>query len=103
VKHYPDCLPAHINLTVWYSRNNDLDKAIHHGERAIAIAPAGLPGRKNLAAALIKANRHREAIAILRVAVDHHINDPAIWRMLHECFVALGDNENAAACLRQLP
>jgi protein O-mannosyl-transferase len=92
---YPNCLPAHVNLTVWYNRHNRYDEAIFHGRRAVEIAPAGLPGRKNLAFALIKAGRYREAVAVLRVAVEHGVDDVDVWRALYDSFVALGDEKNA--------
>ncbi len=62
----PRCLPAHINLTKWYMDTGQLDKAIAHGRRAVEIAPNGLPGRRNLAAALRKAGRAEEAAALER-------------------------------------
>jgi tetratricopeptide (TPR) repeat protein len=99
---YPNCLPAHINLTVWYNRHNQLEEAIFHGQRAVEIAPAGLIGRKNLAWALIKAGRYREAVAVLQVAVQHGVDDPDVWRALYESFVALGDEKNAAAAHNRL-
>ncbi len=49
----PDCLPAHINLTFWYTERRDFTRAVQHGQRAIELAPEGIPGRKNLAYAYI--------------------------------------------------
>ena len=98
----PRCLPAHVNLTLWYTRQHQYDKAIAQGQQAIAIAPAGLPGRKNLAIAFIRAARYREAISVLRPAVEHAVDDPEVWRALAECFDAVGEPENAAAARARL-
>lgn len=94
----PACLPAHVNLTVWYTSHKRFDEAITHGRHAVEIAPNGLPGRKNLAYALINAGRQREAIDVLRPLAEHNVDDPDVWRALAECFEAVGDqpNENAA-------
>jgi hypothetical protein len=91
----PDCLPAHINLTVWYTRLKEFDRAIQHGQRAIEIAPDGIPGRKNLAYAYINQGKQREAIHVLRPLAQHNVEDPDVWRALADCFDALGDTNNA--------
>lgn len=63
------------------------------------IAPNGLIGRKNLAYALKYANHPREAIAVLRPAVEHNVDDADVWQLLGECFVAEQDWKNAKAVL----
>jgi len=98
----PNCLPAHVNLTVWYTQRKQYNDAIAHGQRAVAIAPQGLPGRKNLAFALINAGRYHEAVTVLRDAVDAGVADADVWRALAECFTALGDEPNARAAREQL-
>jgi protein O-mannosyl-transferase len=95
LRENPRCLPAHINLTVWYTRCKQFDKAIDHGQQAVAIAPNGIPGRKNLAYAFINADRRRDAIHVLRPLAQQNVGDPAVWRMLAECFESLGDSKNA--------
>jgi hypothetical protein len=95
LKDYPDCLPAHINLTVWYTSLKDFDRAMQHGQRAVELAPDGIPGRKALAYAYMKENKPREAIHVLRPLADHHVEDPSIWRALAKCFDTLGDTNNA--------
>ena len=42
----PNCLPAHINLTVWHTTRKEFDEAIKEGNAAVALAPDGIPGRK---------------------------------------------------------
>jgi hypothetical protein len=96
LKENPDCLPAHINLTVWYTGHKDFERAIQHGRRAIEIAPDGIPGRKNLAYAYINKGDRREAIRVLRPLAQHNVEDPDVWRALADCFDALGDTNNAA-------
>jgi hypothetical protein len=91
----PRCYAALVNLTMYYTSVNRLDDAIASGKRALEVAPNGLVGRKNLAVALIRAKRYREAVQTLRPAVEHGIDDPAVWRALKECFTALGDEKNA--------
>ncbi len=91
----PDCLPAHINLTVWYTRLKEFDRAIQHGQRAVELAPDGIPGRKNLAYAYINQGNRREAIRVLRPLAQHSVEDPDVWRALADCFEALGDTNNA--------
>ena len=91
----PDCLPAHINLTVWYTSLKEFDRAIEHGQRAVEIAPDGIPGRKNLAYAYINQGKQREAIHVLRPLAQHKVEDPDVWRALADCFEALGDTNNA--------
>ena len=93
----PTCYTALVNLTVYYTSANRLDSAIDCGQRAVQLAPNGLIGRKNLAIALIHAKRYREAIQILRPAIEHGIDDPVVWRALKESFDAVGDKENAKA------
>jgi hypothetical protein len=95
LKENPDCLPAHINLTVWYTSLKEFDQAIQHGQRAIEIAPDGIPGRKNLAYAYINQGKPREAIKVLRPLAEHHVEDPDVWRALADCFETLGDTNNA--------
>jgi hypothetical protein len=102
LRENPRCLPAHVNLTVWYTSHKQFDKAIAHGRAALAIAPNGLPGRKNLAYALINAGRQREAIDVLRVLAEHNVDDPDVWRALAECFEAVGDQPNANAAKEHL-
>jgi hypothetical protein len=91
----PDCLPAHINLTYWYTEHKDFARAIEHGRRAIEIAPDGIPGRKNLAYAYINKGDRREAIRVLRPLAQKQVGDPEVWRMLAGCFDAVGDTNNA--------
>jgi len=91
----PDCLPAHINLTVWYTGLKDFGQALQHGKRAVEIAPDGIPGRRVLAYAYIKQDNPREAIRVLRPLAQHNVQDPDIWRALANCFDALGDTNNA--------
>ena len=91
----PQCYTALVNLTMYYTSVNRLDDAIAYGTRAVDLAPNGLIGRKNLAIAFNHAKRYREAITTLRPAVDHGIDDPAVWRALEESFTALGDDKNA--------
>ncbi|MGO9608973.1 MAG: tetratricopeptide repeat protein [Verrucomicrobiia bacterium] len=91
----PDCLPAHINLTVWYTSVKEFDRAIEHGKRAIEIAPDGIAGRKALAFAYMKQDKPREAIHVLRPLAQHQVEDPSVWRALANCFDALGDTNNA--------
>lgn len=98
----PDCYPALVNLTVYYTGRQQLDDAIAYGTRAVEIAPNGLVGRKNLARAYIVAGRHGDAIKTLRPAVEHGVDDPAVWRALAECFEAEGDRENAEAARARL-
>lgn len=96
LRENPRCLPAHVNLTLWYTRQHQYDEAIAHGQQAVALAPAGLPGRKNLAVAFIRAGRYRDAITVLRPAAEHAVADPEVWRALAECFDAVGEPVNAA-------
>ncbi len=100
LREHPRCLPAHVNLTLWYTSHKRYEEAIAHGRQAVEIAPNGLAGRKNLAFALIRAGRHREAITVLRVPVEHGVDDPDVWRALGECFVALEDWQNATRALQ---
>lgn len=95
LRQYPDSYPALVNLTWWYSGNGRLDEAIAIGERAVKVAPNGLVGRTHLARAYIRAKRYRDAIAVLKPAIDHGINVHYVWHQLHECFTALGDEANA--------
>jgi protein O-mannosyl-transferase len=91
----PNCYPALVNLTVYYTGTKQLDEAIAYGTQAVVAAPNGLVGRKSLADALVQARRYRDAIKTLQPAIDHGIDDRAVWRMLQECFTALGDKKNA--------
>jgi hypothetical protein len=96
LKENPNCLPAHINLTVWYTEHKDFAQAIHHGKLAVEIAPDGIPGRKNLAYAYINQGDRHQAIRVLRPLAEHQVEDPDVWRALADCFEALGDTNNAA-------
>ena len=98
----PNCLPAHVNLTFWYNRQKRYDDAIMHGRRAVELAPQGLAGRKNLAFALLNANRPREAVEVLLVAVNHGVEDADVWRGLYEGFAAIGDEKNSTAAKNRL-
>ena len=91
----PNCLPAHINLTVWHTTRKEFDEAIDQGKQAVELAPDGIPGRKNLAYALINKDDRRAAISVLRPLAQHDVQDPDVWRALAECFEALGDTNNA--------
>jgi protein O-mannosyl-transferase len=91
----PGCLPAHINLTMWYTSLKEFDDAIQHGQQAVAIAPMGSPGRKNLAHAYVARGQLREAVAVLRPLAQHGVEDADVWRTLAECFETLGDTNNA--------
>jgi protein O-mannosyl-transferase len=91
----PNCLPAHINLTVWHTTRKEFDEAIDQGNQAVALAPNGIPGRKDLAYAWINKANWREAISVLRPLAQHDVQDPDVWRALAECFEALGDTNNA--------
>ena len=97
LRENPDCLPAHVNLTFWYNQHKRYDDAIAHGRRAVELAPQGLPGRKNLAFALLNAEHPREAVEVLLVAVNHGVEDADVWRGLSEGFAAMGDEQNAMA------
>jgi hypothetical protein len=91
----PNCYPALVNLTTYYTNTKRLDEAIDYGMRAVAVAPNGLVGRKSLAFAFVQAGRYRDAIKALQPAIDHGIDDHAVWQVLKECFTALGDEKNA--------
>jgi predicted Zn-dependent protease len=91
----PNCLPAHINLTVWYTTRKEFDAAINEGRQAVELAPGGIPGRKDLAYALINKGDRHEAIKVLRPLAQHDVQDAEVWRALAECFEALGDTNNA--------
>jgi hypothetical protein len=91
----PNCLPAHINLTVWHTTRKEFDEAINQGKQAVELAPDGIPGRKDLAYALINKGDRRAAINVLRPLALHDVQDPDVWRALAECFEALGDANNA--------
>ena len=99
IQENPNCLPAYINLTEWYTSHRQFDKAIGCGQQAIQIAPEGLPGRRNLAHALIQAGRPKDAIGVLRPLAEHKVQDLDLWRTLGECFVAEHDWKNAKAAL----
>ena len=60
----PRSLPALINLTKWHTDLGEYDRAIEYGRRAVAVAPEGTPGRRNLAAALKRAGRLDEAVKV---------------------------------------
>ena len=92
----PNCLPAHVNLTVWYTSVKEFDEAIKHGQRAVEIAPYGIIGRKDLAYAYIDKGDRRDAIITLKPLAQRGVEDPDVWRALAECFEALGDTNNAA-------
>jgi hypothetical protein len=98
----PGCYPALVNLTTYYTSANRLDDAIAYGKRAVDLAPNGLIGRKNLAFAFVRAERHREAIQTLRPLADRGLDDPAIWRALRDSFTALGDEKNAQAAEKRM-
>jgi predicted Zn-dependent protease len=91
----PNCLPAHVNLTVWYTGRKEFDEAIKHGRRAVEIAPYGIPGRKNLAYAYINEGHRRDAIRALQPLADRGVEDADVWRALAESFEALGATNNA--------
>ncbi|MEI6083960.1 MAG: tetratricopeptide repeat protein [Verrucomicrobiota bacterium] len=94
---YPRCLPAHINLANWYREHQQWDAAINHSQQAVAVAPTSLPGRRNLAMALISAGRPREAVPVVREVLAENMTDPELWRALYLAFTALGNDQNAAA------
>jgi hypothetical protein len=96
----PNCLPALVNLTEWYSSQKRFDEAIAHGRRAVELAPTGLLGRKNLAYALIHSGRPREAIGVLRPAIEHDVDDADVWRAVGECFMKENEWKNAKAALQ---
>jgi protein O-mannosyl-transferase len=91
----PRCYPALVNLTTYYANTKRFDEAIAYGTQAVAVAPSGLVGRKSLAYAFVQAGRYRDAIKTLQPAIDHGIDDHAVWETLKECFTALGDEKNA--------
>lgn len=97
LKQYPRCLPAHVNLTFWYTGHQRFTEAIEHGRQAVQIAPAGLPGRKNLAFAYLRAGRPRETVDVLAEAIRHGVDDAEVWRALYEAYTELGDETNARA------
>jgi hypothetical protein len=96
LRENPNSLPAHLNLTVWHTRRNEFDQAIHHGATAVRLAPDSGYAVKNLAAAYLKADRPRDAVQLLRAPAEKEIHDPDLWRLLAEAFAALGDTDNAA-------
>ncbi|MGA2222082.1 MAG: tetratricopeptide repeat protein [Verrucomicrobiia bacterium] len=102
LQEHPQSYPALVNLTVYYTGQKRLDEAIAMGQRAVEVAPNGIVGRKNLAMALIDAGRYRDAVVTLRPAVEHGIDDPAVWRALYDCFTALGDEKNAQVAQQRL-
>ncbi len=99
IQENPNCLPAYINLTEWYTSHRQFDKAIEYGQQALRIAPEGLPGRRNLAHALIQAGRLKDAIGVLRPLAEHKVQDLDLWRTLGKCFMAEHDWKNAEVAL----
>ena len=78
-----------------FQPRKEFDEAIDQGKQAVEIAPDGIPGRKNLAYALINKGDRRAAVGVLRPLAQHDVQDPDVWRALAECFEALGDTNNA--------
>ena len=91
----PDCLPAHLNLAVYYTNRKEFDKAIDHAQQAVKLAPNGIRGRKILAYALIDKGERHEAVIALRPLAQQDVQDAEVWSILGECFEALGDTNNA--------
>ncbi len=93
----PDCLPAHLNLAVWYMNPNrkEFDEAIDHAQQAVKLAPNNIRGRKILAYALIDKGERREAVGTLRPLAQQDVQDAEVWSILADCFETLGDTNNA--------
>lgn len=87
----PDSLPAHINLCVWYSRQGRPEEAIAHGRAVVALAPQNPRSYRVLGRALAAAGRYREAIAVLSVPGQHHVDDSGVRALLEECYAATGN------------
>ena len=95
LRENPDCLPAHLNLGVYYTNRKEFDKAIDQAQQAVKLAPNGIRGRKILAYALIDKGQRREAVVALRPLAQQDVQDAEVWSILGDCFEALGDTKNA--------
>jgi tetratricopeptide (TPR) repeat protein len=59
----PDCAFCHGQMGALAGNRGDLDSAIAHFERVVALRPANVHHRRNLGLALLKAHRPAEAAA----------------------------------------
>jgi protein O-mannosyl-transferase len=102
IRQSPDAPKVQAGLASAYYDRGDVDHALEHGFRAVALQPDYEIARINLAQYLSDKGRYDEAIGQLRQAIQLRPQYLAPWINLAKMYVDKGDWTQAAACYRRL-
>jgi protein O-mannosyl-transferase len=97
----PEAHYAHEALSLAMLRTGDGAGALHHAERAVALAPWFGHNHFVLGAARMRQGDHRHAAAAFAEAIAREPHHAGAWQALGGCRMALGDAESAAEAFRQ--
>jgi membrane associated rhomboid family serine protease len=97
-----------INLGIAFRRLNHATLALDAYEHALALDPGDMNDRQSIAAlysslgrAAQTSGRHKEAVRLLRRAVELQDDDPATWRALAVSLKHIGAGDEASAAARR--
>lgn len=91
------------NAGVTLLNGGDPAGALVKFEEAVAAKPDLIAGWIAIAKTSYKLKDHKKAIAAALKVVDIDDSDTAMWGVLHQSYLALGDKENAVKAEKKLP
>ena len=97
----PDDPAVLYNLGMALSDMGQLDRAVGHLRRFVALAPDDSNGRVALGVALVRQKQTEEAIRELREALRIEPDNPFALRNLGACLMTIGSVSEAEQCLRR--
>lgn len=98
----PDAAEPRLAMGAALLQNNDIAGARTHFERALELDPDNRTGLFSLARLMLQEGRGAEAVQLLEDARDDHPREPALWLLLAEARLRVGDVPAAAEAGEQL-
>jgi tetratricopeptide (TPR) repeat protein len=101
LRSYPDCLPAHNNLSRWLMDEGKWDDALDHCHKALAILPNDPTAHDDLSRIFLHQGKVDEAIAEGLKSIQSQPRSEVNRQTLARAYLQKGDFSAAAASLRE--
>jgi tetratricopeptide (TPR) repeat protein len=101
LRSYPNCLPAHNNLSRWLMDQGQWDEALDHCRKALAILPSDPTAHDDLSRIFLHQGNVDEAIAEGLRSIQVQPSSEVNRQTLARAYLQKGDFAAAAASLRE--